>query len=87
MTIPTWVFLFEGWYVDSGIIIRRVKVIKIINPFVKGLFIGIFLTLSFTIFVAAISNNSKVVPICLVKPGIVGFVPLNGSSIGNVWYK
>ena len=79
--------MFEGWYVDSGIIIRRVKVIKIINPFVKGLFIGIFLTLSFTIFVAAISNNSKVVPICLVKPGIVGFVPLNGSSIGNVWYK
>jgi len=61
--------------------------LKIINPFVKGLFIGIFLTLSFTIFVAAISNNSKVVPICLVKPGIGGFVPVNGSSIGNTWQK
>ena len=61
--------------------------IKLINPFVRGLSVGIVLTLSFIVFVAAISNNSKVVPVCLVKPGIVGFVPVNGSSIGNTWNK
>jgi hypothetical protein len=64
--------------------------LKNVNPFVRGLFIGIFLTLSFTFFVAAISNSGKVVPICLVKPDILGgFIPVNGSSItlGNVWRK
>ena len=61
--------------------------IKLINPFVRGLFVGSALTLSFFVFVAAISNNSKVVAVQLVKPGILGFEPVNGSSIGNTWNK
>jgi len=61
--------------------------LKNIKPFIRGLFIGIFLTLSFTLFVAAISNSSKVVPMCEVKPGRGGFIPVHGSSRGNIWQK
>lgn len=32
-------------------------------------------------------SKSDVIPVVLVKPGIVGFVPIQGSSIGNTWTK
>jgi hypothetical protein len=39
---------------------------------------------------AAIGMNwtkSEVIPVVLVKPGIGGFVPMEGTSIGNTWSK
>jgi hypothetical protein len=32
-------------------------------------------------------TSSQVVPVVLVKPGIGGFVPMEGATIGNTWIK
>ena len=32
-------------------------------------------------------RRSEVIPVVLVKPGIGGFEPVDGSSIGNIWSK
>ena len=32
-------------------------------------------------------SKSEVIPVILVKPGIGGFEPVDGSSIGNIWRK
>lgn len=50
------------------------------------LLIGVFaLTIGAT---AGINwTKSEVIPVVLVKPGILGFEPVEGSSIGNTWSK
>lgn len=37
--------------------------------------------------IGATWTKSEVIPVVLVKPGIGGFVPVEGSSIGNTWSK
>ena len=56
------------------------------KTYLKGLLTGISVSLCF-IFFTAFGSTTKVQPVCLVKPGIGGFVPVNGSSIGNTWSK
>jgi hypothetical protein len=59
------------------------------NQFTKGLITGVTTTFILFLFIGATSyiqwSESDVSPVCLVKPGIAGFVPVNGTSIGNVW--
>jgi hypothetical protein len=61
------------------------------NQFTKGLITGVTTTFILFLFIGATSyiqwSESDVSPVCLVKPGIAGFVPVNGTSIGNVWNK
>ena len=37
--------------------------------------------------IGLIWTKSEVIPVVIVKPGIVGFEPVEGSSIGNTWPK
>tara|TARA_Y100001958_G_C21230143_1_gene555828 strand:+ start:374 stop:520 length:147 start_codon:yes stop_codon:yes gene_type:complete len=39
------------------------------------------------VFVAATSNNKKIVAVQLMKPVIVNFVLIDSPPIDNVWYK
>ena len=57
---------------------------------------SIAITVHFLIAVSALTmgaakgiswKKSQVIPVVLVKPGIGGFVPVEGSSIGNTWSK
>ena len=61
---------------------RRIGSFAITVPFliaVSALAMGAAIGISWT--------KSAVIPVVLVKPGIGGFVPVEGSSIGNTWSK
>lgn len=53
---------------------------------IKSLLSGISISLCI-VFLTSFINSNPVQPICIVKPGIGGFVPVNGSPIGNTWNK
>jgi hypothetical protein len=58
--------------------------------FIAGVLVGIGLScVLVTPALAQFIRWSKrdVTPIILVRPGIGGFVPVQGSSIGNIWRK
>ena len=54
------------------------------NTYLKGLITGLLFSMCLIFFTSFVSTN-RVQPVCFVKPSIGGFVPVNGSSIGNTW--